>query len=92
MKAYKISTEKRLKRILGRLYKKDRTRYEILMKKIEEIGLNPHHYKPLSHDMTGVRRVHIFGSFVLVFEIDEKKGLVRFLDLDHHDKIYRKRF
>ena len=39
MKAYKLGTEKKLKRILARLYKKDRTRYEILMKKIKKFSV-----------------------------------------------------
>ena len=92
MKTYRIDIEKRLKRILIRLYKKDRSKYEILMKKIQTIVKNPHHYRPLSHDLSGIMRVHIFGSYILVFEIDANKKKVRFLDLDHHDKIYRKRF
>jgi len=27
-----------------------------------------------------------------VFEIDEEAKMVRFLDLDHHDEIYRKKY
>ena len=62
------------------------------MKKIEEIILNPQHYKPLRHDLKNTRRVHLFGPYVLVFRIEEKEQAVKFLDLDHHDKIYKKRF
>jgi addiction module RelE/StbE family toxin len=40
--------------------------------------------------MKGARRVHISKSFVLVYEIDEKSKVVRLLDYDHHDKIYKK--
>jgi len=42
--------------------------------------------------MKGLRRVHLEKSFVLVFEIDEEAKMVRFLDLGHHDEIYRKRY
>ena len=87
---YKISIENNLKRILRKLYKKDKKRYEITMKKINEVVTMPHHYKPLSHDMKSIRRVHIAGSFVLVFKIVEADKIVKFLDLDHHDKIYKK--
>jgi addiction module RelE/StbE family toxin len=45
----------------------------------------------LRHDLKGLRQVHLEKSFVLVFEIDEKEKMVRFLDLGHHDEIYRKR-
>jgi mRNA-degrading endonuclease RelE of RelBE toxin-antitoxin system len=39
-----------------------------------------------------LRRVHPEKSFVLVFEIDEVAKMVRFLDLGHHDEIYRKKY
>ena len=81
-----------MQRILGKLYKKNRKLYEISMKKIEEVVINPQHYKPLSHDLKNMRRVHLFGPFVLVFRIEEKEKAVKFLDLDHHDNIYKKRF
>jgi mRNA-degrading endonuclease RelE of RelBE toxin-antitoxin system len=58
-------------------------------RKIDEICDNPYHYKPLSGDMHGERRVH-FGHFVLTFEIDEERKIVRILDYDHHDNIYEK--
>jgi mRNA-degrading endonuclease RelE of RelBE toxin-antitoxin system len=57
------------------------------MKKIEEIVMDPEHYKPLRNDMNNIRRVHIAKSFVLTFKIEG--GVVHFLDLEHHDKVYR---
>ncbi|KYC44809.1 MAG: hypothetical protein APG12_00003 [Candidatus Methanofastidiosum methylothiophilum] len=50
----------------------------------------PYLFKPLKGDMKGARRVHISKSFVLVYAIDEKNKIIRLLDYDHHDKIYRK--
>ena len=88
MKMYKPGIESNLKKKLGKLFKKNRKRYEIVMKKMEEILQNPHHYKPLSHDMKHLRRVHIDSSFVLIFYIDENNEIVFFTDIDHHDKIY----
>ena len=58
------------------------------MKKMEEILQNPHHYKPLSHDVEHLRRVHVDSSFVLVFSINENDEIVLFVDIDLHDKIY----
>ncbi len=86
----RIQIEKSLKRKLTRLYKKDRVMYEAVMDKIEEIVKNPYHYKPLRYDLKNIRRVHIRKSFVLVFTV--QKDSIRFLDLDHHDVIYKKRF
>ena len=64
------------------------SRFEIILKKMSEILDDPHHYKPLQHDMKGLQRVHIDKSFVLVFEIIEAEKKVIFLDFDHHDNIY----
>ncbi|MCZ7382755.1 MAG: type II toxin-antitoxin system RelE/ParE family toxin [Candidatus Methanoperedens sp.] len=58
---------------------------------MSEILDNPPHFKPLQHEMKGLRRVHIDKSFVLVYEIIEADNKVIFLDFDHHDKIYKKR-
>jgi mRNA-degrading endonuclease RelE of RelBE toxin-antitoxin system len=35
-------------------------------------------------------RVHIGKSFVLTYEIIEGKKIVKFLDYNHHDKVYEK--
>ena len=72
--------------------KKNRKLYDAVMKSVEVIIKNPHHHKPLRYDLKGLRRVHLEKSFVLVFEIDEAEKMVRFLDLCHHDEIYRKRY
>lgn len=82
-----ILVEERLQEILKKLFKKDRKRYEICMKKMETILKNPEQYKPLRHDMKSIRRVHIAKSFVLIFTVEG--NLVRFLDMDHHDNIYK---
>lgn len=52
--------------------------YEICMKKIEEIVMDPEHYKPLRYDMKNICRVHIAKSFVLTFKIE--RSAVRFLE------------
>ena len=88
---YEISIEDDLKEVLKKFYKKNNATYEATMKKIEEIVNNPQHYKPLRCDMKHIRRAHI-GHFVLVFKIDENGKRVKFLGLDHHDNIYKKRY
>jgi len=88
---YRYFISKNLESKLKKIHKKNRKFYEAVIKKIEEIIENPQHYKPLRYDLKGLRRVHVERSFVLIFEIDEENGVVRFLDLDHHDKIYKRR-
>ena len=72
-----------------KLAKKNRKQLEIITKKVEEILEDPFRFKPLRGDMHGARRVHIDKSFVLIYEVLENENVVRILDYDHHDKIYR---
>ena len=91
MSPYDYRLEKGLISFLNKVYKKNKKLYEATMKKIEDIAENPHHYKPLRYDLKGRRRVHIEKSFVLTFKIDELEKRVTFLDLCHHDSVYKKR-
>ncbi len=87
---YNLERSDKLDRILKRLYKKDKTRYEATLRKIEEIIFcdNPHHYKNLQHSLKEFKRVHIDSNFVLIFKVDEQKKIIRFEDMQHHDFIY----
>jgi YafQ family addiction module toxin component len=80
-----------LQKILNKLSKKDKSTYEQVLKKIEEIINSPdiEHYKNLRYDLKDKKRVHI-GHFVLVFKFIKEENKIKFLDFDHHDKIYRK--
>lgn len=70
-----------------KIAKKNKVLFEAISKKIEEIKINPEHFKPLRGDMKGQRRIH-FGHFALTFEIIYERKVIRILDFDHHDKIY----
>ena len=82
-----------LKKSLSKLYKKDRTRYEAILKKVEEILTceDIDHYKNLRKPLQHLKRVHIDTSFVLTFRYEKREDTVHFYDCDHHDHIYRKR-
>jgi len=56
--------------------------------KVEQILRQPEHYKPLRAPFQGVRRVHVGGSFVLLFEPIAGRRVVRLLRLVHHDEAY----
>ena len=85
---YGLDIPKELDKKFVKLSKKDKKRLQIINKKILQILDEPYHFKPLRGDMHGTRRVHIDKSFVLTYEIDEEKKVVRLLDYDHHDNIY----
>lgn len=80
-----------LQKILNKLSKKDKSLYEQVMKKIEEIITSPdvEHYKNLKYDMKEYKRVHI-GHFVLVFRYNKENNLILFEDFDHHDNVYKR--
>ena len=84
------------KLIIGKLAKKDKKRSEIINKKIKQVinsdSASIQHYKNLKHDLREFKAVHIDSSFVLVFKVDVAKNFILFVDFDHHDKIYKKRY
>jgi YafQ family addiction module toxin component len=88
---HKFEIEEKLHQILEKLFKKDKKRYEIVWKKINEVinSSDVEHYKNLKFPMNEFKRVHIDKSFVLVFKYDKTNNTIRFYDLDHHDKIYK---
>jgi len=44
----------------------------------------------LRYDMKNIKGVHL-DPFVITFSVNEKAKLVEFLEIDHHDKIYRRK-
>ena len=55
---------------------------------MQEVLADPYRFKPLRKPLQSKRRVHVGGSFVLVYEINEKEKLVTSLDFEHHDNVY----
>lgn len=89
MRKFEISAS--LKKELNKLSKKDRSRYKAIIKKIKEIVSCPNvdHYKNLRRPLHHLKRVHVDTSFVLTFEFVRSEDLVRFIEVEHHDRIYR---
>ncbi len=85
---YQYEIKERVAKKLRKLAKKDRSYYNILVKKILQIAENPYTGKPLRNVLKGKRQVHI-DPFVLIYEILEQEHKVVFLDYTHHDEAYR---
>lgn len=60
-----------------------------MLKKVQEIVQNPHHYKNLRTPLKKWKRVHIKKHFVLTFSVDKNKKIVTLEDFDHHNNIYK---
>ena len=87
---YNWERSDKLIKILKKLFKKDKGRYEATLNKINEVinSEDPNHYKNLCYDLKAFKGVHIDTHFVLTFKVDETNKLIRFEDLQHHDVIY----
>jgi len=85
---YTIENSAKVDRIFRKLSRKNPQEFEAIMKKLIELTEDPHRFKPLSNVMKGFRRVH-FGSFVLIFRIDEERMAIILEDYEHHDTVYR---
>ena len=88
---YVLEVREHVDKIFKKLAKKNANQMLNINKKLQEILLDPHAYKPMHFPLAGMRRVH-FGSFVLLFSIDEQRQTVVIEDYEHHDKVYRERF
>lgn len=88
--SYKLEVPESLDRSFIKLSKKDKKSLEIINNKIKHIVENPYQFKPLRNEMSGIRRVHIGKSFILTYEIIESEKVVKILDYDHHDKIFKR--
>jgi YafQ family addiction module toxin component len=85
---YTLEAREHVDRIFKKLAKKNPNQMEIVARKIQEMLEDPHRFKPMHFPLGGMRRVH-FGSFVLLFSIDEQRKTVILEDYEHHDRVYR---
>jgi len=85
---YDFELTETLERKLKKLKIKNKILLIACRKKINEIIQNPYHYKHLKYEDR--LRVHVNGPFVLTYRILEDNKIVLFLDLEHHDKAYKR--
>ena len=86
---YRLEVKESLDKRLKKLSKEDKEMIRLIHRKVQEILEDPQRFKPLRRPMQNKRRVHIGGSFVLVYEIDERNKIVTLLAFDHRDNIYK---
>ena len=75
-------------KIIGRLKRKDPDLARAITSHFPKLERDPGLGKPLRHSLRNYRRIHIEGSFVLLYEI--QSPIVVLVDFDHHDRIYEK--
>ena len=85
---YALEAREHVDRIFKKLAKRNPNQMDVIARKIQEILEDPHRFKPMHFPLGGMRRTH-FGSFVLLFSIDEQRKTVVLEDYEHHDRVYR---
>lgn len=83
----RVGYSRDMARVLRTFKRRDRNSFNDLHKLLEKVIREPILGKPLRYSLKNRRRVHL-GSYVLVYEINDTE--LRFLDFDHHDRIYKK--
>ncbi len=86
---YGLAVKESLDKKFKRLQKKDNEMLQLINKKVQDILEDPYSFKPLRKPLQNKRRVHVGGSFVLIYEINETEKIVTLFDFDHHDNIYK---
>lgn len=85
---YELVFAPTFERAYRRVKKKKATIAQAVAAHLPKLIRNPELGKPLRHSLRNYRRIHVQGSFVLVYEVNG--NTVRLIDLDHHDRIYKK--
>ena len=86
---YALSVTKKADADFRLQFRKNKPLAEATERKITEILQAPYRFKPLRHQLAGCYRIHVLGSFVLIYQVDEKSKSVQILRFAHHDDAYR---
>ena len=86
---YKLAIKEKLDKKFKKLQKKDKEMLRLIERKVQDILEDPHRFKALRKPLQNKRRVHIGGSFVLIYEVNEKEKMVTLFDFDHHDNVHK---
>ena len=73
---YDLEMRKSVEKIFFKLIKKNPKQMDIIDKKIQEILIDPEHFKNLRKPLRHLKRVHVDKSFVLIFSVDTSKNLI----------------
>ena len=86
---YRLAVKEKLDKKFKKLQKKDKEMLRLIERKVQDILEDPYRFKPLRKPLQNKRRVHIGGSFVLIYEINAEEKMVTLFDFDHHDNVYK---
>lgn len=73
---------------IQKMAKGDKSHAEALNKAFEKIIKDPYRGKPLKYELRGLYRVHVYSSFVLIYEICIDTESIVIVAYTHHDNAY----
>ena len=89
---FDFSYDNILKKKLEKISKKDKDLAKNIFKKINEIinhDINSiDTYKNLVSPMNEFKRIHLTGSYILLFKVYKSKNFILFVDVVHRDEAY----
>ena len=77
---YRLAVKESLYKKFKKLNNKDKELLRQIDNKIRDILEGPQRFKPLRKPLQNKRRVHVGGSFVLIYEVNEKDKIVTLCD------------
>ena len=84
---HSLEINPKLRKKLSKLLCSNRKQYEMVMRKAQEIVLNPLHYKNLRAPLQHLKEVHIDRHFVLTFSVEGNTVILK--NFCHHKEIFR---
>jgi len=85
---YQLILSNKAEKNLDKLRKKDKKNFEIIIKHLENLTLNPKFYsKPLKSNLAGLWSCRA-GDFRIIHQIEENKLIVIVIAIEHRKSVY----
>ena len=85
---YQIKTTDEFEEQFKKLTRKNRALAEVFAKAILKLKENPYAGKPLTHELKGLRSLHISGRWRLIYDVHENQKLIILRSIGHRKRIY----
>ena len=86
--SYRLVFAQQFQKNFKRLTKKNSVLRERILKRIEEIAVNPDIGEHLAQRLAGKQSVHVAKHWVIIYEVFINENKIEFQNFDHHDCAY----
>lgn len=85
---YSLEVEVSCKEAIRKKCRKNKLLEKAISNKMKHVLEAPRSFDPLHAPLEGKFHVHVLTSFVLIYDVDETRKVVRLLRFAHHDDAY----